>query len=349
MKKYKVNIDEVVVFTERLSSMIDAGLPIIKCLYTIRTQEENEDLKRIIYSMCLDLEGGLQLSEALSKYPTIFSDFYVNLVRAGETGGILDEVLERIATYLSKQQYIKREIKKAFAYPTIVLAAAILIVGFLTIFIVPVFADIYRKMGVTLPLPTIILVSISNIVGKYWLLLLVLSIVSAGALKAMYKKPAVRRAIDMMKLNAPIFGTLNRQIAVSRVVRTLAALTTSGIPIMKGLDVVKDISGNIVFADLMDNIKESVREGNMISDTLEESNLFPPMVIQMISAGEVSGALEKMLNKSADFLDRDINYTIGKLVTRLEPALTTMLAFVIGFIAMAIYLPMFDVVSGISK
>ncbi|MFH1836902.1 MAG: type II secretion system F family protein [Candidatus Omnitrophota bacterium] len=348
-KNKKVPLDIIMVFTERLSSMINAGLPIIRCLYTMREQEENAELKKIIYGICLDLEGGLSFSEALAKCPHVFSDFYVDLVRAGETGGMLDEVLERIAVYLSKQQYIKREVKKAFAYPVIVLFAAVLIVGFLTIFIVPVFADVYRKMGVTLPIPTIILVSISKIVGKYWWALLIFVFSAAAFLKYMYKRRGVRKMIDFVKLNAPIFGTLNRQISVTRIVRTLAALTTSGIPIMAGLDVVKNISGNIIIADLMDDIKEGVRQGNKITDILKGSDLFPPMVVQMISAGEEAGTLENMLNKSADLLDRDINYTMSKLVTKLEPILTTFLAAIIGFIAMAIYLPMFDVITGISK
>ncbi|MFH1411845.1 MAG: type II secretion system F family protein [Candidatus Omnitrophota bacterium] len=349
MRKRRIQIEEVVVFTERLSSMINAGLPIIRCLYTIMEQEENPELKTVIRGVCLDLEGGSQFSEALSKYPEVFSDFYVSLVNAGEVGGILDEVLERIAAHLSKQQYIVREIRKAFAYPVIVLSAAALIVVFLMIFIVPVFAEIYRKMRVSLPLPTLVLVGISNAAVRYWWIAAASMPLIAVLIRYTKKMDNVRRVIDRIKLDMPIFGTLNRQIAVSHVIRTLAALTSSGIPVMRSLDVVKDLSGNIIVADLMDHIKSGVSSGEKITDTMKGSDLFPPMVTQMISAGEESGALEVMLNKSADFLDRDINYTISKLITRLEPLLTTVLALVIGFIAMAIYLPMFDVITGITK
>ncbi|MCK5450816.1 MAG: type II secretion system F family protein [Candidatus Omnitrophica bacterium] len=344
-----VKIDEIVVFTERLSAMINAGLPIIKCLQTMKEQSDNTVLKNILYGICLDLEGGLKFSEALAKYPRVFSQFYVNLVLAGETGGIIDEVLIRISSYLSKEQELRRDIQKAFAYPVIVLSAAVLVIGFLTMFIVPVFADVYSKMGVTLPLPTVILLGISKVVGKYWWLIGVL--VGVGWFAGSKIRTTERGGlfIDNLKLKVPIFGTLNRQVAVTQVLRTLASLVSSGVPLIEALDTVRDLSGNKVVSKIMDDLKENVEEGAKIADSLEEVDFFPPMVVQMISAGEEAGALETMLSKSADFLDRDIDYTIKKLVTRLEPILTTILAVVVGFIAMAIYLPMFDVVTGLNK
>ncbi len=345
----RITINEIVVFTERLSAMINAGLPVIRCLHTMRNQTDNPALQRIVYGICLDLEGGLKFSDALAKHPKVFSKFYVNLVRAGETGGILDEVLERIATHLSKDQALRRDIKKAFAYPIIVLSSSILVIGFLTVFIVPIFADVYKKMGITLPVPTVMLVSISAIVGKYWWMLLVLAGIIAVAIKKAYSIDSGGIVIDRVKLELPVFGSLNKQVAVSRILRTLSSLVSSGISLIEALSTVKDLSGNRIVSRLMDNLKEGIKEGEKIADTLEKENFFPPMVIQMISAGEESGSLDVMLSKSADFLDKDIDYAVANLVTKLEPILTTFLAVIVGFIAMAIYLPMFDVMTGLNK
>lgn len=345
----RISVDDIVIFTERLSAMINAGLPIIRCLNTIGKQTENEALKRIIYKICLDIEGGERLSDSLAKHPRIFSNFYVNMIRTGETGGLLDEVLQRIAEYLYKEQTLKRNIRKAFAYPVIVLCAAAVVVSFLVIFIVPVFADVYSKMRITLPMPTVMLVAISKIVGHYWWAILVALGLVVFGYRSAYASDKGRLAIDQFKLNFPIFGTLNRKVAISRFIRTFGSLVASGVVIMEALNVVREITGNTVIANIIDNLQNNVREGKKIAEPLLEEKLFPPMVVQMIAAGEEAGALDTMLKKSADFLDRDIDYAVGKLVARLEPLLTVFLAIIVGFIALAIYLPMFDLIAGIAK
>lgn len=345
----RINIDDIVLFSERLSAMINAGLTIIKCLNTIGKQTENQALRRIIYKICLDLEGGEKFSDSLAKHPHVFSTFYVNMVRTGEVGGLLDEVLQRIAEYLYKEQALRRNIRKAFAYPIIVLCAAFIVVSFLVVFIVPVFADVYGKMGIALPIPTVILMTMSEIVGHYWLAIVITLGLMISGYRGAYTLGKGRLIIDRFKLNFPIFGTLNRKIAISRFVRTFGSLVGSGVVIMDALSVVREITGNKVMRNIIENLQKNVREGKKIAELLSEEDLFPPMVTQMVAAGEEAGALDKMLEKTADFLDRDIDYTVGKLVTRLEPLLTVFLAIVVGFIALAIYLPMFDIIGGIAK
>ncbi|MFQ5951838.1 MAG: type II secretion system F family protein [Candidatus Omnitrophota bacterium] len=345
----RVSTDDIVVFTERFSSMISAGLPIIRCLSTLGKQTENQTLKRIIYKLSLDLEGGEKLSDALAKHPRVFSNFYVNMVRAGEAGGLLDEVLQRIVEYLHKENILRQNIRKAFTYPIIVLCAAAVVVGFLVIFIVPIFANVYSKMGVPLPGPTTVLLAMSGFVGGYWWAILIVLGLAVFGYKSAYVTDEGRSVIDRLKLNLPIFGPLNRKIAISRFVRTFGSLVASGVVITEALSVVREITGNKVIANIIDNLQESVREGKRIADQVSEEELFPPMIAQMIAAGEEAGVLDTMLNKSSDILDRDVDYTVGRLVAYLEPLLTVLLAVVVGFIALAIYLPMFDIITGMTK
>jgi len=342
-----IKTEEIVVFSERLSVMINAGLPIVRCLRTIGKQTENPELKKVIYRMCVDIEGGLGLSEAMQKHSKVFSDYYINLMKAGESGGILDEVLERLAEYLNKEQELKRKIKQAFSYPVIVLLVSMVVVGFLVMFIVPVFADMYRKMGRSLPVPTVVLVNISKFTGAYWWAVLAgLAAAYAGFIR-LYAMEKGRYFIDNIKLKLPIFGMLNRKIAISRFIRTFGSLFSSGVAVTKALGVVRKITGNSVVSGIIDKLQTDVREGKNISDQLSRESVFPPMVVQMIASGEEAGVLDIMLKKSADFLDKDIDFSVDRIVGKLEPVLTIILAVIVGFIALAIYLPMFDLMTGI--
>ncbi len=345
----KVNIDDIVIFTEWLSAMINSGLPLIQSLRTISRQAENPTVKKVIGMICLDIEGGHSFSGALEKYPAVFSNFYINLVKAGEASGMLGEALLNVAEYLSKEQTIQRTVRRSFAYPLIVLGASIIVVGFLTVFIVPIFAGVYEKMRISLPLPTIALLAISHGATRYWFPAVISVVLAAYGYKKAYSSDKGRYYIDRFKLGAPIFGPLIRKIAVSRFIRTFASLVASGISIMEALRVVREIAGNRVITDLIDSAQRNIAEGKKITESLGNTDLFPPMVIQMFSAGEESSRLGETLKKASDFLERDIDYSLGKMVSRIEPALTFGLALVIGFIALAIYLPMFDVIASMTK
>ncbi|MBU0571084.1 MAG: type II secretion system F family protein [Candidatus Omnitrophica bacterium] len=345
----RIGIDDIVVFTEQLSAMISAGISIIRCLTTLARQAEKPELKKILYEICLNIEGGGTFSAALAKYPKVFSSFYVNMVRAGESGGILDEILKKTAGNLSKEQDLKRKIKKAFAYPVIVLGAIVVVVTFLVIFIVPIFGKVYLKMRVALPMPTVMLMAASRITIHYWWAVLGGMVMVVFGYKKFYATDKGRSFIDRIKLDFPIFGTLNRKVAVSRFIRTLGSLLTSGVPILEALNVSREITGNRVITDIVDDITGHVKEGKTISEPLLEEKLFPPVVTQMMASGEEAGVLDIMLEKSADFLDKDIDYAVDKLVVRLEPVLTVFMAVVVCFIALAIYLPMFDLIKVASK
>jgi type IV pilus assembly protein PilC len=349
IKWERISTEDIMVFTERFSSMVNAGIPIIKSLETIGRQIQNPTLRRIVYKVSLDLEGGERLSDALAKHPRVFSNFYVNMIRAGEAGGILDEVMKKIVEYLGKEDVLKRNIKKAFTYPFIVLCASAIVISFLVMFIVPIFAKVYSKMGITLPMPTTILMGVSKFAGHYWWVILGLTALVIFGYKSAHATDEGRLAIDKVKLNLPIFGALNRDVAISRFIRTFGSLVSSGIVVTESLRIVRGITGNKVIANIIDGIQNSVREGGRIADSISQEILFPPMIAEMIAAGEEAGILDAMLQKSSDILDRDVDYAVSKLVAYLEPVLTLFLAFIVGFIALAIYLPMFDIITSMSK
>lgn len=345
----KIKPQEIVVFTERLSVMINAGLSIIRSLQTIGDQTENEALKKVIEEVRADLEAGIPLSQALGKHPEVFSNLYINLAKAGETGGVIDEVLAKMAEYLNKEQALRQSLIKAFSYPVIVGFVAMMIVGFLVIFIVPVFAQTYEKMGLRLPLPTLALMALSHVVVRFWWAVLIAVFSIGFGFRAFKASSQGRLAIDKFKLKLPIFGELNRKVIVSRFISTFGLLISSGITVMQALGVLREITGNKVMEHIIDRIRQKTKTGSRLIDSFSTEELFPPMAVQMIAAGEESGKLSTMLKKTSEFLERDIDNMVQKLVVRLEPLLTFALALVIGFIALAIYLPMFDVISSIGK
>ena len=347
--KDRIKTEDIVIFTERLSVLINAGLPIIRSLQTIGKQTENRALKNVIYGLRLELEGGATFSEALSKQHKVFSDLYVNLVKAGETGGVMDQMLMKISEYLNKDSALRKNIKRAFTYPAIVISVAIIVVTFLVIFIVPVFAKTYQSMRLSLPLPTLFLIGMSKFAANFWWLILMVIFLFLLGYNLIKKSDRGSLAIDNLKLKAPIFGSLNCKVVISRFIHTLGLLVASGVPIMEALGVAREVSNNKVMENIIDKVKVRVRDGGKISEFLLQEQLFSPMVVQMVAVGEEAGVLDKMLKKSADLLERDVDDAVQKLTAYLEPVLTFLLAIIIGFIALAIYLPMFDLISSITK
>ncbi|MBI2870443.1 MAG: type II secretion system F family protein [Candidatus Omnitrophica bacterium] len=344
MNGIRVKLADVQLFTERLGTLLHAGIPLIRSLTTLGNQTENEALKKVLAGIRREVEGGGSFSEALARYPGVFNDYYVHLIRTGEAGGIMEGVLGQLARSLEKEIHLRESVLKAFTYPVIVLVIACLAVTFLMIFIVPVFAKTYDMMHVTLPLPTLILVGLSRWMIRFgWSLPIIISGLIWG-----YKRFGGvhwgKVALDRFKLRAPLFGDLNRKVAVSRFVRTLGSLITSGVNMIESLRVTREVSGNVVISAIVAQVEAAVSQGERVVGPLKKADLFPPMVTEMFAAGEEAGALDEMLGKAADFLDRDVDQTVGRLVSLLEPLLTLLLACLIGFIAMAIYLPMFDLI-----
>lgn len=339
---------DLALFTHQFSAMISAGLPLVKCLSVLSQEIENPNLKSAIDKVIFDIQSGLSLSLALSKHPRIFSNFFVSMVKSGETAGILPEVLKRVAQHLEKEVDLRQKITSAFTYPTIVLFVAGGVVTFLLIFIVPVFQNVYRGLRLNLPLPTLFLIHLSNFMVKYWWLLLVLIVASIFGFKRIKEKN--KRAsflLDYFRFWMPIFGKLNRKITTARFSRNLAAMLASGVTLGRSLEVTEEALGNQVSTTLIRALQRNISQGRTLTEVLEKQRLFSPLAVQMIATGEESGTLEQMLNKTADFLDDEIDHIIKRLVTRLEPLLTFVLAVIVGYIALSIYLPMFDIIGRI--
>jgi len=344
----KITKMDIIVFARQFATMVNAGLPIVKSLSALSEQSDNDTLRKVLNDIRSKVESGFTLSEAMSKHPTVFSELFISMVRTGETGGILDKMLRRVSNYLEKEEDLRRKIKSAFAYPIIVSCVAAIVVAYLIIVVVPVFQSVYKSMKVDLPGPTLTLVAMSQIIRGWWLPLSIIGTAAIAAFLKFRKKEKVAFLIDKLKISIPLFGPLNRKVAVSRFVRSFGSLITSGIPIATALSVTESITANRVIAKVIDRIRMAVNRGENISGSLKFGKIFPAVVIQLVSAGEESGALDDMLDKSADFLDEEIDTTIKKLTVKLEPIMTISLALIVGFIALAIYLPMFDVIRHIS-
>ena len=345
----KVTKADLTLFARQFASMINAGIPLVKALYAVSEETENITLKKILNEIRSEVESGHGVSDAMVKHPDVFSPFFISLIKTGETAGLLDKMLERLAIYLEKEEDLSRKVKTAFMYPIIVMTVALTVVTYLLIFVVPVFQSVYKSMHVNLPGPTIALIAMSKFVRFYWWIIagaLVIILATYIQLSRMAKGQVI---IDKFKLSMPVFGRLNKKVAVSRFIRSFAAMFASGIHISKALEVSAATADNKVISGLIEEMERSINRGENITKPLKRNKIFPSTVIQMISAGEESGALDTMLEKSADFLDQDVDVIIKRMVIKIEPLLTFMLAFVVGFIALAIYLPMFDVIRQITK
>ena len=345
----KVRTKDIVIFTRQLSTMIDAGLPLVRGLEILASQQENPTLKKMLTQIKTDVESGSTFAEALKKYPKHFDRLYCNMVAAGEIGGILDEVLRRLSDYMEKAQALKAKVKSAMTYPIIVLAISMLVLSIILLFVIPTFAKMFADFGSALPLPTQIVINLSNFVKSYFLVMVALGVVFVFLFKKYYSTQKGRFTVDRLLLKAPVFGPLIRKVAVAKFARTLGTLINSGVPIIEALNVAAGTAGNKVIEETIKNVKASISEGRSIAQPLMNSKIFPSMVVQMISVGETTGALDAMLNKIADFYDEEVDAAVDALTSMIEPFMIVFLGGTIGGIIIAMYLPIFklaDVVSG---
>lgn len=345
----RVNNMDLAIFSHQFAAMISSGIPLIRALKTLSEETNNRKFRKIIEKIAADIENGASLSKALSRYPRIFSNFFTSLIKAGETAGVLPVVLNRLANYLEKEVNLRRKVISSFAYPVIVGIVAMAAVTFLLIFVVPVFSSVYKGLKIALPGPTLTLITLSNIFINYWWLILSLVLGIGFTLGVLNRNKSFGLATDELKLKLPAFGQLNRKVATSRFVRTLSTLVGSGVTLSSSLTIVKDVVGNRAVAQAVELTQKDIQQGKPLSESLKQREYFSPIVIQMLAAGEESGNLNVMLDKCADFLDEDIDTLIKNLVVKLEPSLTIALAILVGFIALAIYLPMFDLIRSIAQ
>jgi type IV pilus assembly protein PilC len=341
----KVPTKDLAVFFRQFSVMIDAGLPLVQCLEILAANQENQVFQKCLTGVRTTVEGGSTLSNAMRQYPKIFDDLTTNMIEAGEAGGILDTILQRLATYVEKNVKLKSAVKSALIYPTSVITIAGLVVGLLLKFVVPIFANMFSSMGVDLPLPTQIVIGLSKFVGRFWWVLIIGAIVSFLAIKQIRRDPKGRFMLDNFLLHLPVLGTVLRKIAVARFTRTLGTLITSGVPILEGLAITARTSGNAVLEEALMKVRKSVEEGKTIVDPLKESGVFPNMVTQMIGVGEATGAMDAMLQKIADFYEDEVDAATRNLLTLLEPLMIGFLGVVVGGIVISLYLPLFSLIS----
>jgi len=345
-----VTAKELAVFTRQFSVMIDAGLPLVQCLEILASQQENKLFQKVLTGTRSSVEGGSTLSAAMKQYPKAFDPLYTNMVEAGETGGILDTILQRLSTYIEKNVKLKAAVKSALIYPIGVLTIAAGVIILLLWKVVPVFATLFAGLGVDLPLPTKIVIGLSHFIGSIFGLLI---FVGVGAvifgLKVWYGTPQGRFAIDTVILKLPVLGILMRKIAVARFTRTLGTLISSGVPILEGLDITAKTSGNAVVERGLFQVRKALEEGKSLTEPLKESQVFPGMVTQMISVGEQTGAMDAMLQKIADFYEDEVDAAVKDLLTALEPIMIVFLGLVVGGVVISMYLPLFSLIGKLSN
>ena len=334
---------DIVIFTRQLATMIDAGLPLVQCLEILGSQTENKFLAKIINQVRSDVEAGAMFAEALKKHPKVFDNLYVNMVAAGEAGGILDTILQRLATYMEKFMKIKKQIKSAMIYPSVILFVAVCVVGLLMVVVVPMLAGMFAEMGQALPLPTRIVMAISEFMSGWGgLAVLIGTIVFFIGLVQWRKTESGLRITDAITLKIPVMGVLVQKVAVAKFTRTLGTLISSGVPIMEGLIIVARTAGNKVAEEAIIATRQAVSEGKTLAEPLSKSKVFPPMVTSMIAVGESTGALDNMLGKIADFYDDEVDSAVAALTSMLEPMLMIFLGTTVGFVIVAMYMPIFQ-------
>lgn len=344
----KVKLKAMVIFSRQFATMINAGIAVVRCLDILEGQTKDEGLKPAIAQCKRDVKSGLSLTDAFGKHPNVFSRLYINMVRAAETGGILDQILDRLATFLEKEDEIKSKIKSAMIYPVVVLIFAFLMIVALFLFVLPRFKEIFVSMKVEMPITTQMLFNGSTFMQKYWWLLGSIGLASFFAVKFYSKTEKGRFKIDGIKLKVPVIGELVQKMAVSRFSRTFATLIASGVPMMRSLEIVGETSGNVVIAKAVESARTSIREGNKISLPLAQSGLFPSMVTHMIDVGEETGRLSDMLVKVSDFYDAEVDGAVKALTSLIEPCLIVVMGTIVGFIAISIMAPIFKLISSIS-
>lgn len=344
-----VSAKELAIFTRQFSVMIDAGLPLVQCLEILASQQENKIFQRVLTATRSQVEGGATLSTAMRGSPKVFDALYTNMVEAGETGGILDTILQRLSSYIEKNVKLQRAVKSALVYPVGVLTVAAGVITLLLWKVVPIFATLFAGLGVDLPLPTRIVIALSNFVGSIFGLLILIGIGAAiFGLKVWYGTPGGKYAIDATILKLPVIGILMRKIAVARFTRTLGTLISSGVPILEGLDITARTAGNAVVERALNKVRKSLEEGKSLTDPLKDSQVFPGMVTQMIAVGEQTGAMDAMLQKIADFYEEEVDAAVKDLLTALEPIMIVFLGLVVGGVVISMYLPLFSLIGKLS-
>ena len=344
-KGAKAPAKNLAIFTRQFSVMIDAGLPLVQCLDILGKQEPHKGFSGVILKTREDVEAGASLADAMKKHPKTFDALYANMIAAGEAGGILDTILKRLATYIEKSVKLKGEVKSAMIYPVAVIVIAALVVGAILWKVIPTFAQLFAGLGAQLPLPTRVVIAASNgIVAYGWILLIVLGGAGYG-LKSYYDTDNGRHVIDAIMLKMPILGDILRKVAVARFCRTLSTLLASGVPILDGLDITARTSGNAIIEDAILLTRTGIERGETVSGPLKDTNVFPSMVTQMINVGETTGALDAMLSKIADFYEEEVDSAVAGLLTLMEPVMIAFLGVVVGGIVIAMYMPIFDLIS----
>ncbi len=340
-----VSVKDLAVFTKQFSVMIDAGLPLVQCLEALASQQENKFFQKTLFEIRGDVESGLTLADAMEKHPKAFDNLYVNMIAAGEAGGILDIIMQRLSIYIEKAYKLKAAVKSALVYPTTVFTFAILIVAVILWKVIPAFAGMFKSMGAELPLPTRIVVGASHFMVSFGWLVVVFVVLIVFGLRQYYKTDGGRHVIDGILLKLPILGMILKKIAVARFSRTLSTLVSSGVPILEGLYITAKTSGNAIIEDAILSTRKSVEEGRTVSDPLKDSGVFPPMVTQMVTVGESTGALDTMLSKIADFYEDEVDTAVASLMSLMEPVMIMFLGGLVGGIVVSMYLPIFKIIT----
>jgi len=348
-KDRKVKLDDLVIFSRQLATMIDAGIPLVQSLGILGEQIENHVLKSVVINVRQDIEAGTSFCDALAKHPAIFSDLFINMTRAGEASGMLDEILDRLAAYLEKTAALARKITSSLIYPAVVITMAILITALLLLKVVPTFKGIFAMLGGTLPLPTLILIGISDVLTKYFWMMIIVLVVGGFIFQRYINTKKGRYNFDKQQLRLPVLGQLFRKVAIAKFSRTFSTLVKSGVTILNALDIVSKTSGNRVIEEAVINCRTAVRDGESLFGPLSKSGVFPPMVCRMISIGEQTGQLEKMLSKIADFYDEQVDAMVAGLTSLIEPMVIALLGIFVGGIVIALFLPIFKITELIAK
>jgi len=342
-----ISSKDIAIFTRQFSVMIDAGLPLVQCLEILGQQQDNKAFQKVILQVRQDVEGGLSLAESLRKHPQAFDDLYVNMVAAGEAGGILDTILQRLAAYIEKNVKLKAQVRSALIYPVAVIVIAVIVVYIILWKVIPVFATLFEGLGASLPFLTQVIVNLSRFIGNFWWLILIVVAGTIFGIHQYYQTEGGRYQLDKILLKLPAIGILLRKIAVARFCRTLGTLLSSGVAILESLDITARTSGNAVIEEAILMVRKEVEEGKSLADPLSRTEQFPPMVCQMIGVGEQTGAMDTMLTKIADFYEDEVDAAVEGMMSLLEPIIISFLGVVIGTIVVAMYLPMFSLISQI--
>jgi type IV pilus assembly protein PilC len=346
----RVKLSDLAIFARQFSTMLDAGVSLIRCLDVLQAQTNNARLRKILMDLSARVESGESLSRSMARHPKAFSQLIIGLIRAGEVGGVLEESLQRIAGFLEKDVELRRKIRSALTYPVIVLLAAIGIVIFLVSWLVPQFASLFKELGIKeMPAPTQFLIDLSALFTQRWYVVIIAVVAILIAYKLFVSTRVGRRVADRVKLRVPVFGPLHHKIVMARFSRTMGTLLASGVPILQAMETVAGVVGNSVVSDAVIESRARIREGEKIADPLQRSKMFPPMVVHMVSVGEESGSLDHMLNKIADFYENEVEMTIASLTAAIEPVMIVLLGFIVGFIVISMFLPMIEVISDLSQ